>query len=116
MLDRAWLLPVCENKEGGKIYCPAFFFFCLKDNFLILKATDAFCILNIQNIQIILKCSGERAFSFELSSTLDLHELTAADLVGSWFCYGSVTARLLKHSAFCKQYSSAAAAEIFSVQ
>lgn len=105
-----------KTRKVGKSIALLFFFFCLKDNFLILKATDAFCILNIQNIQIILKCSGERAFSFELSSTLDLHELTAADLVGSWFCYGSVTARLLKHSAFCKQYSSAAAAEIFSVQ
>lgn len=77
--------------------------------FLLLKSTDSFCNLKVQSIQIILKCSGERAFSFELTRTSDLHDLAATNFVGSLFCCDSVNTRLLKHPSFCKQHSSASA-------
>lgn len=97
---------VWKQKRGGNLP-PCFFFFRLKGSLLILKSTDAFCDLKVQNIRIILKCSGERAFSFEFTRTSGLHDPSATDLVGSLFCYDSVNTRLLKHPSFCKQHSSA---------
>lgn len=81
------------KRQAGNLL-PCFFFLHLKDSFKMLTSTGAFCILKTQSIQVVLKCSGERVFSFELSRTLDLCDLTTKNLLGSEFSY-----RTLKCSA-----------------